>query len=250
MAKVDDYRDILRFHDEWDEYLLAESGLPGPRGNLELARAVAYEGNLATFRRYAAYDAESAPVNSPYEFLAFCGVLGLGRLIAEGDMDLIPELRSHASDSRWRTREAVAMAMQWWGDADMPAVLAEMKSWADGNLLEQRAAVAGLCEPRLLTIPEYVAGTIGVLDRVTAGVEQELDRRSDAFRALRQSLGYCWSVAVAADPDIGKPAMARWLTASDPDVRWIMRENLKKKRLERADAAWVQHAQALLAKTA
>ena len=35
-------------------------------------------------------------------------------------------LRPLASDPRWRIREAVAMALQRWGDADMPALLAEM----------------------------------------------------------------------------------------------------------------------------
>ena len=33
--------------------------------------------------------------------------------------------------------------------------------------------------------------------------------------------------------------MEKWLANPDPDVRWIMRENLKKNRLVRMDAAWV-----------
>ena len=33
--------------------------------------------------------------------------------------------------------------------------------------------------------------------------------------------------------------MEKWLESEDPDVRWIMRENLKKSRLARMDAAWV-----------
>ena len=89
MGKVDEHRSTLRSLGEWDAYLLAESGLPGPRASTELARGVAMEGSVDTFRRYAAYDAWRAPVNSQHEFLAFCGVLGLGRLIAEGDRDLI-----------------------------------------------------------------------------------------------------------------------------------------------------------------
>jgi hypothetical protein len=40
--------------------------------------------------------------------------------------------------------------------------------------------------------------------------------------------------------------MARWLANSNPDVRWIMRENLKKKRLERLDAAWAAAMRATL----
>jgi hypothetical protein len=34
--------------------------------------------------------------------------------------------------------------------------------------------------------------------------------------------------------------MEKWIARPDPDVRWIMRENLKKNRLARADAAWTK----------
>jgi hypothetical protein len=53
-------------------------------------------------------------------------------------------------------------------------------------------------------------------------------------------MGYCWSVAVAANPDAGMSMMEQWFSNRDKDIRWIMRENLKKKRLERKNAAWVQ----------
>lgn len=41
-------------------------------------------------------------------------------------------------------------------------------------------------------------------------------------------------------PAVCKSALERWMSSNDPDVRWIMRENLKKARLARVDAAWVQ----------
>ena len=96
MTKADDYRTKLCALDNWDSYLLKESGLPGPRGNIELAQVVADEGNRQLFQRYIVYTADKAPVNSPYEFLAFCGIVGLGRLIAEGDSDLLKTLRRYA----------------------------------------------------------------------------------------------------------------------------------------------------------
>ena len=42
MGKAEAYRERLRVLPaaEWEAYLCAESGLPGPRGNLELAQAV------------------------------------------------------------------------------------------------------------------------------------------------------------------------------------------------------------------
>ena len=33
--------------------------------------------------------------------------------------------------------------------------------------------------------------------------------------------------------------MEHWLAGPDPDIRWIMRENLKKNRLVKMDAEWV-----------
>lgn len=240
MTKTEAYRARLRALQDWDAFLLEASGLPGPRGNIELAQVVADEGDLPRFRRYLAYTAARAPTNSPYEFLAFCGVLGLGRLLAAGDESLLSDLRRCASDPRWRIREAVAMALQRLGDVDMERLLAEMRLWAaEGAPLEQRAAAAALCEPRLLRQPEHARAVLHLLDQITAGVERAEDRRCDDFLILRQGLGYCWSVAVAALPSEGKALMERWLARPDRDVRWIMKENLKKARLVRMDAAWV-----------
>jgi hypothetical protein len=50
---------------------------------------------------------------------------------------------------------------------------------------------------------------------------------------LRQALGYCWSVAIAADPGPGLVAFAVVCANPDPDVQWVVRENLGKKRLAR-----------------
>ncbi len=135
------------------------------------------------------------------------------------------------------------MGLQRWGDADMHALLEEMAHWAGGSLLERRAAVAALCEPRLLHQAAHAAATLDLLGAVTRSLLSEPDRRCEAFRTLRQGLGYCWSVAVAAAPGPGKAAMAAWVGSPDADVRWVMRENLKKTRLTRMDAAWVQAAE-------
>ena len=240
MSKVEEYREALQELGDWDSFLLRESGLPGPRGNIELGRAVAEEGDEELFRRYLDYDEEMAPTNSPQEFLAFCGVLGLGRLLAEGDTELLVTLRHCASDVRWRVREAVAMALQRWGQADMASLLREMEEWSKGNLLERRAAAAALCEPALLGDQSHAREVLRLLDGMTASIEDVLDRRSDEFTTFKKGLGYCWSVAVVALPDEGKRLMETWFASHDSDVLWIMKENLKKKRLERMDEEWVQ----------
>lgn len=250
MTKYDAYRQTLRTLADWDPFLLAESGLPGPRGNLELLQAVADEGAEERFERYLAYSPELAPVNSPLEFLAACGVVGLGRIAAgEERPDLLAIIRSFASDPRWRLREATAMALQRIGLREMGVLLKEMALWQSGNLLERRAVVAALCEPALLAVEQHALAVLDILDQITSGLQQVAERKSEPMRVLRQGLGYGWSVAVAACPARGKEYMEKWLACQDADVRWIMNENLKKKRLERLDAAWVAAArQRLLAR--
>ena len=205
-----------------------------------MAQAVADEGNLELFRRYLAYTVDQAPANSPYEFLAFCGIVGLGRLLAQGGKEHLKTLRCAASDPRWRMREGVAMALQRLGDVDMGALIVEMQGWAQGTFLEQRAAAAALCEPRLLGQARHAGAVLQILDTITASIQGVADRRSPDLAVLRQGLGYCWSVAVVALPEAGKALMEKWLAVPDKDVQWIMRENLKKARLARMDAAWVE----------
>ena len=230
MTKTDMYRAKLRTLENWDTFLSQESGLPGPRGNLELAQAVADEGTAELFEGYIA---------SPDEYQAVCGTIGLGRLVVNGKRKYLKNLRALASDSRWRVREGVAMALQRVGDKDMDSLLREMETWSKGNPLEQRAAAAALCEPRLLNEPKLVLQVLQILDDITAGIERIADRKSTEFQALRKGLGYCWSVAVAVLPDKGKANMEKWFSSQDRDVVWIMKENLKKNRLARMDAAWV-----------
>jgi len=240
MTKTDQYIEKLNSLPDKKDYLLQASGLPGPRGNLELAAAMAKTGCLEEFLDYIRYTQEQAPVNSPYEFLVFCGVLGLGRLAAEGAREYLPVLRSFANDPRWRTREAVAMGLQLIGDSDMDFLLSEMQAWCRGSAFEQRAVAAGLCEPRLLKNPEHCREVLAILDRITASILQQPDRKREGFLALKKGLGYCWSVATATLPAEGTVIMEKWLSSDDQDIRWIMRENLKKNRLIRVAPEWVK----------
>jgi hypothetical protein len=117
-------------------------------------------------------------------------------LVGTMGLDDLDALHVQANDPRWRVREGAAMALQRLG---FDAVLPAMRAWSSGTLLERRAVVGGLCEPALL----------------------------DSSRAV-VVLG---SVAVAAAPARGRDVMGRWLDSDDRDVAWVMRENLKKKRL-------------------
>jgi hypothetical protein len=240
MKKTDAYRLKLSTLQDWDPYLLQESGLPGPRGNLELAQVVAEEGDRELFEHFLTYTPEVAPVNDPHEFLAFCGVVGLGRLLAEGDEKILDQLRPYASDPRWRLREGVAMALQRLGKRDMRSLLVAMESWSAGNWLEKRAAAAALAEPILLHREKDALYALQILNRITASMDNSSETKNEKFKILQQGLGYCWSVVVVAAPEQGKQLMEKWLACPDYAIHRIMQENLKKNRLARLDAAWVE----------
>jgi hypothetical protein len=240
MNKTDAYRLKLSTLQDWEPYLLQESGLPGPRGNLELAQVVAEEGDRELFEHFLTYTPEVAPVNDPHEFLAFCGVVGLGRLLAEGDEKILDQLRPYASDPRWRLREGVAMALQRLGKRDMRSLLVAMESWSAGNWLEKRAAAAALAEPILLHREKDALYALQILNRITASMENSSETKNEKFKILQQGLGYCWSVVVVAAPEQGKQLMEKWFACPDYAIHRIMQENLKKNRLARLDAAWVE----------
>jgi hypothetical protein len=229
-----------------EAYLLAHSGLPGPRGNLELIDIASAACDRADLERWARLGPEVAPENTPRAFLVCVGIVGLGRLVAGGVRTFLPALRRASGDPRWRVREAVAMALQAWGDADVAALADEMESWAGGSPLEGRDAMAALCEPRLLRDRHTVDRTLRILDRLTASVRDARDGGAPDVRVLRQALGYGWSVAVAADVAAGIPALEGWLPEPNPDVRWIVRQNLAKSRLARIAPDWVERAKATL----
>ena len=236
MSKIDDYRQTLKKLDDWLPFLLKESNLPGPRGNLELAYAVAEGGSKGHFEKLISFQAEE---NTPEVFLVFCGVVGLGKLAAS-ETKLFDQLRGYASDPRWRIREAVATGLQLTGDQDIELLLKEMQKWSEGSWYEKRASAAALAEPRLLKEPRVVKQALQILDKITASMESADHPKDEAFKVLKQAMGYCWSVAVTALPETGKAMMENWLNSENKDVRWIMRENLKKNRLVRIDANWVK----------
>ena len=66
MIKIDAYPQMLRKLHDWVPFLRKNSGLQGPRGNLELAHAVTQEGNQKQVEHFLTYQADE---NTP-EFLS------------------------------------------------------------------------------------------------------------------------------------------------------------------------------------
>ena len=207
---------------EWAAYLSEHSGLPGPRANLELVSAyvpLADETTIDTL------------LSTGDEYHATCAAAALG---ARAD-DTASEKRALelATDARWRVREGVALGLQLLGDTKPAALASIVDAWVDhAHPLVQRAAVAAICEPRLLRDPRMASLALDACERATRhlATREPEERKTPDSRTLRLALGYCWSVAVAADPTHGLPAFAA-LDTDDPDVAWIVTQNSRKKRL-------------------
>ena len=237
MSKTESYRRALETSDDWVPFLMKNSSLPGPRGNLELAYAVAETGTQKQFEYFLTFDGRE---NTPEVFVLFCGIVGLGKLAAK-EPELFERVRKYASDPRWRIREAVPTGLQLTGDQDMGLLIIKMKKWIKGNWYEKRAVAATLAEPRLLKNAKPAKQVLQILDKITTSMETDDPSKDESFKILRQGMGYCWSIAVAALPDAGKPLMEKWLSSKDKDIRWVMKENLKKNRVIKMDADWINN---------
>src|SRR2546425_3090605 len=76
-GRVQHYRaELKKARGDWETYLKANSGLPGPRANLELVEAVSEEADADLLWRLSA---------SSDEFLALCGTAGRRRLVSRDD---------------------------------------------------------------------------------------------------------------------------------------------------------------------
>jgi hypothetical protein len=231
-------------------HLIAESRLPGPRMNLAVVDAFAgvvgevvrgedppVEALEALLDGWAAMSADVAPGDRPEVILPCVAVAAYGEVGAvrpEWWDDEIAKLRRAASDSRWRVQEIVAQALQRLLNADWQRTLAALRRWADADdALELRAVAAAVAEPPLLAARERAATALElqllVVDRYRAFPPER--RRTESARTLRQALGFTISVAVAATGDF--TILERLAASKDADLRWIVRQNLGKSRLNR-----------------
>ncbi len=227
------------------EYLVSKSNLPGPRGNLELAAAFAdlIEVNFSKNPerlwdlciKAISISSDEAPVNDPSEFITFCGAIGLGAigslssLLFDKALSILKEL---SRDSRWRTREAVAKGLQKMLTRKPEETLNALNGWIENNdWLAMRAVAAGVAEPFLLKNKQIASRALELHKKFFAQILNNRERKSNEFKTLKKALGYTLSVLVQALPIEGFEYMQYLIEMKDADILWIIRENLKKKRL-------------------
>jgi hypothetical protein len=228
-------------------YLREHSRLPGPRANIELANDVSHllaaslpqhaERVRSLIQYFANGERKTLVGNTPSEFVMICGVLAFGTCaVAKADWreEIFDYLEQYACSSFWRIRECVSMAYQQLLQADVQGTLVRIMELArSGNYFQQRAAVTALSEPQLFCNTDLVAPALELHQIVLASVHSvpAWERKREDFRILRRALGHTISVVIAAAPEEGFALLAECATWSDADIIWILRENLRKKRL-------------------
>ena len=185
---------------------------------------------------WAAMSPELAPGDQPAVILPCVAVASYGTVGAvrrDWWEDELAKIRRAASDTRWRVREMVAVALQQLLGADWDRAIETLRDWAsDSDPLVVRAAAAGVAEPPLLSDPAHASDALGVQGIAVESLRHvpTADRRSDTVRTLRKALGSTVSVAVAATRDFR--LLDSMAASDDPDLQWVARENLKKRRLQ------------------
>ncbi len=228
------------------ENLLINSGLPGPRGNLELLYSFAHRATVSEIEECLAYYHDHLK-NSPEEFVVMCGIVGYCILNQNNIPGMLEKIRGYASHRSWRIREAVAIGIQEVAALKMHEIIDYLEKWLDGNELEKRAVVAALCEPKLLRESQINIKILNILAALTLAFEEIDSKLSDEQSTLRKTLGYGWSVVIVAIPQEGKKVFETAAQSNNKHIRWIIKENLKKNRLFRMDQLWVEKMKALFA---
>jgi hypothetical protein len=175
-----------------------------------------------------------APLNTSKEFLVFCGTRGVGALGTSLRFfgKAISRLKELAGDARWRTREAVAMAIQSMIEKQSEETLKEIEQWVkSGNWLVMSAVAAGVAEPALLKDELIAKSAFELHKQIFCKISANKEHKSSEFKKLKQGLGYSLSVIVRAVPREGFEYMRQLAEKQDTDIQWIVKENLKKNRL-------------------
>ena len=223
------------------DYLKENSCLPGPRANLELLYQFISNATEQEIANCLAC-ADNVTLNSPIEFVLMCGVAAWIKQAAlmHGSVDI--DLFKFANHDSWRVRESVCIGFQRSKDYLSPVeMLNNLSVLKRGTLLEKRAYIATLCDPILLT--NYIQPLVVIEDLriITLECFMTNEKLFEDLRVLRKSLGYCWSVAICEDELNGKQVFEQLLAYKDSKhIKWILKENLKKNRLEKLDSKWLE----------
>jgi hypothetical protein len=226
------------------EQLDRSSGLPGPRPNLELARAagvsIAAKGQRAdaVLRALAASEGEYSRVVAAAAFAARRAV----NADVKGSMEALQEL---AEDSRHHVRAGVVDALRSLIEARGDEAVAELAAWTDGYL-QAHIVLEALADRTLLS---RVRDGQAVLERLEeafdlADASPRSAERSQGMRLLRQAMPAQITVFAGRFPEVIDWLLSK-AEAKRPETRDIVAatiDKLRRSALSDAAAARIQEA--------
>lgn len=255
MGKRDDYvkqlqpliSDITRLN-ELEIFMITNSNLPGRRANLELSYAFAdcfQSINISDIHwhllnKWISISVLEAPVDDPKEFLPFSAIQALGSLHTLSDTiqkeNITNTIKNSANDTRWRIREAVAMAFQRIAENNFAIINEIFSDWINNSsLLEKRAIIATLAHPPILNDDNNVLFCLDITEKILTHIIV-LDtniRKTEEYKALKKGLEYTISVFVEKLPEQGFDLLLNWAQNDNIHIKKIIKQNIGKSRLKK-----------------
>jgi hypothetical protein len=215
------------------------SGLPGPRANHKLARAI---GGVIAEKRAKGDAIVRELGTSEDEFARVVAAMTLS-IRAHAGFDrkgALQGLQDIAEDARHHVRDGVGVALRDLVLADPPGVVEELAAWTDGYL-QAHVALEALADRKVLDALPTADGLIARLDEAfnLADVAPRAAERSQGLRTLREQMPRQVGVFAARFVE-----MVAWVEAkadvTRPDSRIVVQqmiEALRKANLSLSDTS-------------
>ncbi|MNE10448.1 hypothetical protein D3C76_27140 [compost metagenome] len=241
-------RSMLLDADQYEKLevlLMSESNLPGPRGNLELAGVFAdqfqtndvAEEMWELLLKWTEIDSSQVDTNEARVFLPFCAIQALGAYFPSANETkrrrCLDKIVAAMSDSRWRIREASAMALQRIGESNFPAIRILFEQMFDhANLLERRAFVAALAHPPILKDTDAALFALELSEHILDDIAADPSLgKSEEYRVLSKGLEYAISLFVEKLPLEGFALFNKYAVRGDKRIQKIVKSNIGKSRI-------------------
>ena len=213
------------------ELILEKSNLPSPRANLELLYA--FIENASEEEIASCLNVEYKEKNTPEEFALMCGIAARIHQDAKKCQKVVVDLRPFANHESWRVREGICFGFQKSkGLLTAEQMKQDLKILKNGSPLELRTYIATLSEPALLNGYIDPNELLEEMIQMTIDAFNSTDKLSEDLKVLRKALGYCFSVALCGEGADKSKFEKLFEHAENKYIKWIIQENLKKKRLE------------------
>lgn len=221
------------------EQLSRGSGLPGPRPNVELARAV----GLALAGKGRKADAvlrELAKAEDEYPRVVAAAAFAARRAAKFDPKGSMEELQGLVEDGTHHVRGGVVAALRWLLETVGDEVVGDLAAWTDGYL-QAHVAIEALADRTLLARLRDKEGILARLDEAfeLADASPRSAERSQGMRLLRQSLPGQIAILAGRFPEV-----LSWLEekagATRPETREVVANaiaRLRKGSLSDAGAA-------------